>query len=86
MSLSDHEEQQPTTITQNASLSLTYHSNFPVPTPMKCKGDKVATGNSSVNSGKIMKSPQGLIKGIKKFVSQRCVRLWEKIVYKSLTI
>ena len=33
-----------------------------------------------------MKSPQGLIKGIKKFVSQRCVRLWEKIVYKSLTI
>ena len=42
MSLSDHEEQQPTTTTQNASLSLTYHSNFPVPTPMKCKGDKVA--------------------------------------------
>ena len=42
MSLSDHEEQQPTTTTQNASLSLTYHSNFPVRTPMKCKGDKVA--------------------------------------------
>ena len=42
MSLSDHEEQQPTTTMQNASLSLTYHSNFPVPTPMKCKGDKVA--------------------------------------------
>ena len=42
MSLSDHEEQQPTTTTQNASLSLTYLSNFPVPTPRKCKGDKVA--------------------------------------------
>ena len=42
MSLSDHVEQQPTTTMQNASLSLTYHSNFPVPTPMKCKGDKVA--------------------------------------------
>ena len=35
-------ELQPLTSAEYAGFSLTYHANVPIPTPMKCKGDKVS--------------------------------------------